>query len=259
MLILVCVVVALASFTLQRCSSAPVTDSAQNAYVSPYDWDAGLTRTGDRLAYTENGVAKSQVGVDVSEHQGAIDWNAVAADGIDFAFVRAGNRGYTEGGLFADANFVENVDGAEAAGLDVGAYFFSQATSVEEAQEEADFVLALLDGRPLALPVVFDHESVSDAQGRANRVDSATLTAAALAFCQRIEEAGYTATIYGNKGDIARYNRGALGDRRIWFAEYDVAKPSARFDFAVWQYTNAGSVAGISTPVDLNLRMTDAL
>lgn len=249
-----------AASTLQRCDgeTASVSGGA-TPYVSPYDWETGLSRTGDRLTYTEGGTVKSQVGVDVSEHQGAIDWQAVAGDGIDFAFVRAGSRGYTEGGLYADARFAENVDGAEAAGLEVGVYFFSQATSVEEALEEAEFVLELLDGRDLALPVAFDHERVAEAGGRANGVDGKTLTAAASAFCARIEEAGYDAMVYGNASDIARYDAADLGGYPIWFAEYDAAVPHAQFDFAVWQYTNAGTVAGISTAVDLNLRMTDAL
>lgn len=240
------------------CSSPATSVNTDTPYVSPYDW-AGLSREGDRLAYSEGGEVRSQVGVDVSDHQGAVDWQAVAADGIDFAFVRAGNRGYTEGALYADERFAENVDGATAAGLEVGAYFFSQAVTPDEAREEADLMLEVLAGRYLALPVAFDHEPVSDEAGRANDVDRETLTACALAFCERLEAAGYSTMIYGNRGDMARYDRAALGDRPVWFAEYDAAAPSAQFDFAVWQYTNAGSVAGISTPVDLNLRMLDAL
>lgn len=242
---------------LGRCA-APASAPESAAYVSPYDWNS-LERTGDRLAYRPGGSLKSQVGVDVSDHQGSIDWNAVAADGIDFAFVRIGNRGYTQGGLSVDARFDENVRGAQAAGLETGAYFFSQAVSVAEAVEEAEFVLAQLNGRALELPVAFDHEPVADPNGRANNLDKDTLTAAALAFCERLEAAGYKTMIYGNSGDMARYDRAALGDRPLWFAEYDAAVPRARFDFALWQYTNGGTVAGINTSVDLNLRMTEAL
>ncbi|WP_232050863.1 GH25 family lysozyme [Arabiibacter massiliensis] len=241
-----------AGLMLGRCD-APATSAPTAPYASPYDWEAGLERDGDRLAYYEDGTLRSQLGVDVSDHQGYIDWQAVAADGVDFVFVRIGNRGYTEGALYADARGTENIDGATAAGLDVGAYFFSQATSEEEAAEEAEFALKLLDGRALALPVAYDHEPVSDAAGRANGIDRETLTACALAFCERFEAAGYATAVYGNKGDMARYDRAALGDRPVWFAEYDAEQPTAQFDFAVWQYTNAGSVAGISASVDLNL------
>lgn len=224
-------------------------------YTSPYDWTA-LERSGDqgdRLVYRENGEVRSQLGVDVSDHQGAVDWNAVAADGIDFAFVRVGNRGYTEGALYADTRYAENIDSATSADLDVGAYFFSQAVSVEEAREEADFVLQLLAGRHLALPVAFDHEPVADGTGRANNVDRETLTACARAFCERLEQGGYSTMIYGNSGDMARYNPADLGKRPVWFAEYDATQPHAQFDFSIWQYTNGGTVAGIATAVDLNL------
>lgn len=231
---------------------------ARTAYVSPYDF-SGLAYQNGYLTYSENGVLKSQVGVDVSEHQGSIDWQAVANDGIQFAMLRIGNRGTTEGGLFQDGSFDENLSEAQAAGLQVGAYFYSQATSVAEAQEEADFVVGLMNGRKLDLPIVFDHEQDTTTNARGNTVDRETLTAAALAFCQRIEDSGYRSMVYGNKIDIARLNLSSLGDRPVWFAEYNAAQPSGQFDFAIWQYTNNGTVDGISTPVDLNLRFTDAI
>lgn len=239
-------------------SSSNDAGVVEPAYVSPYDW-AGLQRTGDRFAYYEDDALRSQLGVDVSDHQGSVDWNAVAADGVDFAMVRVGNRGYTEGSLYADSRYAQNIDDATSAGLDVGAYFFSQAVSVDEAREEADFVLELLAGRYLALPVAYDHEPVADAAGRANNVDRETLTACALAFCERLEEGGYSTMIYGNSGDMARYDRSNLGGRPVWFAEYDAAQPHAQFDFAMWQYASNGTVAGIATNVDMNLLMMDAL
>ena len=178
----------------------------------------------------------------------------MAADGVDFAIVRAGNRGYTEGALYADERFSENVDGAEAAGLATGVYFFSQAVTPDEAREEADFVLGLLAGRPLDLPVAFDHEPVSDETGRANHLAGTELAACARAFCERIEQAGYDTLVYGNKRDIARFGGDVPDGRPVWFAEYDVAVPTGQFDFVMWQYTSTGTVAGISTRVDLNIR-----
>ena len=118
------------------CGPEDAAEPAAQAYVSPYDW-SGLERSGDRLAFRENGEVRSQLGVDVSDHQGAIDWSAVASDGVDFAFVRVGNRGYTEGALYADTRYAENIDDATSAGWDVGADFFAQAVSVDEARENA--------------------------------------------------------------------------------------------------------------------------
>ena len=132
-------------------------------------------------------------------------------------------------------------------------------SSAEEAQEEADFVLNQLGGRKLDLPITFDHEKDTTVNARGNNVDRDTLTEAALAFCQRIEQAGYRSMVYGNKVDIARMNLDSLGDRPVWFAEYNALQPSGQFDFVLWQYSNTGSVAGISTPVDMNLRFTDML
>lgn len=252
--ILCALALACAFGALAGCSQP--ADDAERPYVSPYDWSS-LVRDGDRMAYAPNGEVRSRLGVDVSDHQEAIDWPAVADDGIDFALVRVGNRGYTEGALYADERYAENIDGATSAGLDVGAYFFSQAVSVEEAREEAEFVLELLAGRRLTLPVAYDHEPVPDEAGRANDVDGETLTACAVAFCERMEQGGYSTMVYGNAGDMERYDRAALGERPVWFAEYDANEPRAQFDFALWQYTNAGTVDGVETAVDLNLLLSD--
>ncbi len=234
-----------------KMATTPATASAL------YDLD-GFEYVDGRMAYTENGTVKSLVGIDVSEHQGSIDWDAVAADGIRFAFVRAGNRGNTEGSIMADACFEANMAGAKAAGLAVGVYFYSQATSVEEAQEEADFVLGMLHGEALSLPIVFDNERDLTRYARGNDVDTETLTAAAVAFCKRVEAAGYRSMIYGNRGDLTRYDLSDLGERNIWFAEYDVAYPSWETAFSIWQYDDDGIVDGIDAAVDMDLLFIDA-
>lgn len=234
-------------------------ESAQDApvYVSPYNF-SNLTRTNGRLAYVENGVKKSQMGVDVSEFQGSINWNDVAADGIEFAIIRVGCRGTTAGTLLEDSTFEANLAGARAAGLQVGVYFYSQAVNAEEAQTEAEFVLGKLDGTQLNLPIVFDHEK-TDEQSRTTDIDNTSLTQAADAFCKRIEAAGYQSMLYGNAADITRYNNDHTLNYKVWYAEYGTLAPTARFDFCMWQYTNSGQVDGISTDVDLNIRFTDYL
>lgn len=243
---------------MATCSGGSSRESASAGYTSPYDW-SGLQADGDRLAYYEDGELRSELGVDVSSHQGDIDWRAAAGDGVEFAIVRLGNRGYTEGALYADERAAANLDGAAEAGIDTGAYFFSQAVSAEEAREEAEFALSLLEGRSLDLPVVYDHEPVPEAAGRANHMTGEELAACARAFCERIEQTGYRTMVYGNKQDMARFGGSSFGERPVWFAEYDAAVPTGQFDFAIWQYTSAGSVAGIPAAVDLNLRFTDAL
>lgn len=233
-------------------------DSA--SYTNPYDWTK-LDRADGRYRYIVDGQVKSRLGVDVSESQHEIDWSAVAADDIDYAIVRVGYRGATEGELYPDSQYRANIEGARKAGLDVGVYFFSQACTVAEAEEEADYVIAQLGGMTLEYPVAFDSELVALASGasRTVGVDNEEMTAIADAFCKRVEQAGYRSTIYGNAADLARYSSALLGRNSIWWAEYNAATPSASIGIDYWQYTNSGEVAGIPTAVDLDLDLTGIL
>ena len=141
---------------------------------------------GDYLTY-DDGTVQGHLGVDVSQFQGEIDWEQAADAGVEFAIVRVGGRGYTEGKLYEDTYFDRNVQGALDAGLAVGAYFFSQAITVEEALEEARFVLERVRDYDLTMPVVFDWEMVSDSSARTNAIDSDTMNEVALAFCGAIQ------------------------------------------------------------------------
>ena len=128
-------------------------------------------------------------GSDVSSHNGEIDWYAVAASGVRFAFIRVGFRGYgTDGSLNLDTRFAENIRGAKAAGIKVGAYFYSQAISPAEAVEEANLVLDAIRGIPLDYPVVYDWEVVSLKTARTYGLPAGTLTDCMQAFCERIAE-----------------------------------------------------------------------
>ncbi len=204
-----------------------------------------------RVMYQGGG--DSLTGVDVSEHQADIDWYRVAEDGVDFAFIRLGYRGYTEGGISLDQKFARNMEGAAAAGLDVGVYFFSQAISEAEAREEAQFVINQLQDYDLDYPVVFDWETIGSSDARTRNISSAVLTDCAIAFCQEIEAAGYTPMIY-LYGDLAYkcYNLPRLTDYDWWFAGYS-ATPEFYYDFRIWQYTSSGSVDGIIGRADLNI------
>ena len=214
-----------------------------------YDQDA-FSQSGGRYAYDDGKAASHKTGVDVADHQEDIDWYAVADDGIDFAILRVGYRGTTEGGLFPDERFDVNYDAAREAGLECGAYFFSQATSVEEASEEASFVLGLLRGRELQYPVAFDYEAVPET--RIANVSSETASQVVETFCSAIRAGGYVPMVYGNTFDLTRFDPQAIADCSVWCAEYD-SGPSYEFRSDVWQYTNQGYVNGIDGLVDLNL------
>ena len=152
----------------------------------------------DRPVYVGTGYTVRK-GIDVSEHQKEIDWDAVKTQGFDFCYVRIGRRGYTEGGLFEDSYFKKNIEGAKRCGMDLGVYFFSQAITVAEAIEEANWVLERIRGYHIALPVAFDWETVDDEAARTANLDTVRLTDCAVAFCETIRRAGYTPCVYYNR------------------------------------------------------------
>ena len=193
-------------------------------------------------------------GIDVSFYQGEIDWQAVAESGVEFAIIRLGYRGYATGALQTDSTFQQNLEGALQAGLDVGVYFFSQATSVLEAEEEADYVLEAIRGYPIRYPVVFDWEFIHTEDGaRTDHVDGDTVTQCARAFCDLVKVAGYTPALYLNlEMGYLFYDLGELADVSFWLADYQPA-PSFYYDFSMWQYSSQGTVPGIQGNVDMNL------
>ena len=236
-----------------------VLEAKSGVPVNCYAREGFTVDENGRVSYSRNGL-RAREGIDVSFYQGEIDWEAVAADGVDFAMIRLGYRGYSEGGLRMDSRFEENIREALDAGLEVGVYFFSQAITPEEAEEEADFVLEALEGHEITYPVAFDWEPITPGkEARTDALDGETLTRCAAAFCQKIAQAGYTPQIYFNQelGYLV-YDLAELKDWSFWLAEYDTA-PDFYYGFDLWQYTHAGSVAGIQGNVDLDLDLRSVL
>lgn len=205
---------------------------------------------------------KRTYGIDVSYYQRNIDWNRVKAAGIDYAIIRVGYRGWGSAGtLVTDENFYTYLKGAKAAGLKVGVYFFTQAITTEEAREEAKYVLSRLDGESLDMPVYFDTEnSDNPAEGRADNagLTKSSRTKICRAFCDTINDAGYTAGIYASKYWLTYEIDGdALGDDYpIWLAHY-TRQTDYSGEYGMWQFTGSGSVDGISVAVDCNVLYGD--
>ncbi len=203
------------------------------------------------ISYAAHGMS-ARKGIDVSQFQGEIDWEQVASSGVEFAIIRAGIRGYGSGALVTDEFFERNMEGAAANGIETGVYFFTQAITVEEALEEAQYVLSLVAPYELTYPIVIDVESPAD-DARANVLTQAERTEIVSAFCDAIAEAGYTPMIYGNTYslfgmmDIEQINR-----YKIWHAFYNdyVYYP---YRLQMWQYTSNATIPGIEGDVDLNL------
>lgn len=234
--------------------TAPAENLIDGIPANPHDPNDFAEKNGF-IVYT--GTETWHTGVDVSAHQGEINWEKAAADGIQFAMIRLGYRGYTEGEIGLDPYFLRNIEGAQAAGLDVGVYFFSQAITKDEAVEEAEFVLNWIEGYELDYPIFFDWEDI-EAEARTDGMDSVTLTACAVAFCKRVELNGYRAGVYFNQRfGYEEFDLRELQDYELWLAEYALS-PSFPYHFDVWQYANDGMLSGVDGPVDLNLAFVES-
>lgn len=190
------------------------------------------------------------MGIDISKHNGTIDWNAVKNAGVEFVVLRCGYRGSASGVLVEDEKFKENIRGASAAGLKIGIYFFSQAVNEMEAVEEASLTLSLIKNYKISYPVYIDVEA---ANGRADGLSAAERTRVITAFCETIRDSGYTPGVYSNKNWFAeKMNTGAFGSYRIWLAQY-TENPTYTGRYDMWQYSSRGTIPGIRGDVDLNI------
>lgn len=197
---------------------------------------------------------ESYPGVDVSAYQGDIDWKKVKASGIEFAIIRLGYRGYESGKLVEDAYAKKNLEGAAAAGLKVGAYFFSQALNTKEVDEELAFMLDILGEQYLSMPLVLDWE-IPTANARSARMDARTLTDIQLHFCKKVSDMGYQPMVYFNWHQSENlYFLHELEDYPFWLALYQ-DRMTYPWDVEMWQYTSTGRVPGIPGDVDINVYM----
>ena len=200
---------------------------------------------------------ESWAGIDVSRWQYDIDWKKVANAGAEFAMIRIGYRG-NESGLINPDNYArQNIEGAADAGLKVGVYFFSQALTREEAEEEAYYVLDFIKDYDITMPVVFDWERNRDEGSRSANMDRRTLTDLSLTFLETVEMAGYDAMIYFNpfmSRNLLYLQE--LTDYDFWLASY-AETMDFPYQFKMWQYTESGTIPGVDTPCDFNIYFPD--
>ena len=224
------------------------------------DIDAVKEDTGENDAASESvgtdavkNEENAKFGIDVSKYNKEIDWNAVKDSGVKFAIIRCGYRGSKSGSIVVDPYFNANIEGATAAGIPVGVYFFTQAVNQVEAVEEASAVLSLIGGYELKYPVFIDTEGAGG-EGRADNLDVQTRSAICEAFCETIRSSGQKSGIYAsrnwfnNRLDITKFTDSDV----IWLAEYADA-PSYGGKYSIWQYSSAGRINGIEGRVDMNL------
>lgn len=196
----------------------------------------------------------SYPGVDVSAFQKNIDWQKVQASGIQFAMLRLGYRGYESGKLVEDEYARKNLKATQEIGLPIGAYFFSQALTIQEVDEEIDFMLGVLGDYELHMPIVLDWE-IPTADARTAKMDARTLTSLQAHFCETMVEKGYTPMIYFNwhqSNTLLYLNE--LEDYPFWLALY-TDRMTYPYHVEMWQYTASGRVPGIQGDVDINVYM----
>lgn len=208
---------------------------------------------GAKYVFDSDGVLTSTtgiMGIDVSKWNGDIDWSQVKASGVNYVIIRCGYRGSSKGSLIEDPKYKANIEGATKAGLKVGVYFFSQAIDEVEAVQEASMVLSLVKNYKISYPIFLDVEASG---GRADNISKETRTAVCKAFCQTIQNAGYTPGVYANRVWLnGKIDTSQLGNCKIWLAQY-AAQPTYTGRYEIWQYKDSGSVPGIKGHVDLNL------
>ena len=224
------------------------------------------TYTADGLEYDDNGYPVyyedgkkiSHLGADLSEYQGDVDFEKLKNAGVEFVMLRIGGRYYgDDGGLYEDKAFDSYYEQAKAAGLKVGAYFFSQAASAADAAEEASYAIKKLGGKALDYPIALDWENIADDAARTDNVTGDELTAIAETFCDTVTEAGYKSLVYSNTQQMfIMYDFETMKDYDFWLADYREF-PTMYYKFDMWQYTMEGSIDGIEGTVDLNISFTD--
>ena len=211
------------------------------------------------MHYMVDGVDKGIPMIDVSEYQGVIDWNKVAASGIQYAMIRAGYRGYGSGKLVEDKYVDDNIRGATAAGIKIGVYFFSQAITEAEAREEAQVCINHLAGYKADLPIVLDVEHINYDEARADALDQKTRTDVALAFIDEVRQAGYKPMLYTGLLVYFHYlDQSRINDLPLWYAFYSEYLYFP-YKFKCWQYTDSATVPGIGGKCDMSIWVTDPL
>lgn len=212
-------------------------------------------KTGYKSYYDAEHNITAKSGIDISEFQGEeIDWQQVRNAGMEFVIIRLGYRAYGDSGaLVMDAMYEKNIREALDAGLEVGVYFFSQAVTREEAQEEAQFVLDNIRPYNITGPVVYDTEEIKWDTARTDTNTPEDFTEFCRVFCDAVENAGYETMIYSNMKWMAfTLDMEQLAEYEFWYADYyDI--PQCPYDYSIWQYSETGVVPGINGNVDLDL------
>ena len=219
-----------------------------------HDYDYSNLYSENGFILYEDDTYTSIPGIDVSSHQGTIDWKKVKEAGVKFAYIRCGYRGYETGLINKDETFDYNISQAKANGIQVGVYFFSQAVSQEEAEEEAEFTLSCMKKYDIDLPVVYDFEKPGGIFARTYTQSKDVTTENAVLFCHIMQRKGYDAMIYNSTNLFEKlFNLEYIQEFGTWVAHYNTPYPTYPYTYQIWQYSDSGKIDGIDQAVDLDL------
>lgn len=234
--------------------------AAYNPSLLPRQYDlTKFSHDGMNADYTGDPGYVALKGIDVSEFTGNIDWDKVKAAGYQFAIIRAGYSGFSAGRKRQDKKAVQNIVGAQKAGLQVGVYFFSMAVNEQEAAAEAQYTIGILQqaeaagGSHLSLPVFYDPEFVYGRNTRNDGLSKAQMTADTVMFCETVKAVGYEAGVYANI-DFENFfmDMSAIQNYHVWYADYEPL-PQSPYAFEYYQYNSRGKIPGVPGYADMNL------
>ena len=227
--------------------------------LNSYNKDNFRIDNGFMAYFDDEGNKISHLGCDLSYHNKYVNWDELAASGCEFVMLRCGYRGYSAGGLAKDEKFDQYAQEAQRVGIKLGVYFFTQALDVEEAEDEAEYVLNLIEDYDISYPVAFDTEYIDDEEARTNTTEITDELRSDIcrAFCEKIKEHGYYPMIYASENWMRRYMElESLREYDFWAPQY-LEENDFLFDFTIWQYTDQGSIPGVKGDVDLDISMVD--
>ncbi len=233
----------------QKAVYVSINSAVEKSELNP----AGFTMEGDRLVYSDGGRNISHFGIDVSKYNGSISWNAVKQDGVEYALLRVGARGYSTGGVILDENFAANLQGCSENGIDVGVYFFSQAININEAVEEANYCVASLGGAKIRYPVIFDSEKISNDTYRTEALTPMEQTDIFIAFADTVKAYGYIPMLAGSKEQLAKhFDLTRLNGYDIWLLDAG-EKTDYPYRYCIRQYSDTGQIKGINGNVNYDI------
>lgn len=217
-----------------------------------YDFENNLINENGMLSYRDN-KREAIKGVDLSKYNGAVDFAKLKDAGVGFVMLRLGSRGYGTGKIDLDEKFVEYAQNAKVAGIQTGAYFYSQAVNEAEAIEEANYIVGAVSGFNVKYPIAIDIEKVSGDEARTDKLTNKERTAVVKAFCDAVKGYGYKPVIYATKEMlVSSLELEELSDYDVWLADYD-NPTDYPYRFTMWQYSKTGKIDGITGDIDLDL------